>query len=785
MQSNFDHLHQQWPLSPDAALYRALTRLKSVITIMHTGAHPDDEQSGLLACLRFQEGMRTIIACSTRGEGGQNALGSEKGAMLGAIRTKELEQAAKILDSDIRWLGFGQDDPVHDFGFSKNGDDTFDRWGKKLIIERLARAYRVDKPDIVLPTFLDVSGQHGHHRAMTRAAEQAIALAADPGFESDGLAPWKVSKFYLPAWGGDGDYYDDETPPPSLTTSVIAKGKDYSTGSEYDEIGEWARTFHATQGMGVWKERFCASWPLHLVSDAVKKEVTICDNLPSNLAELTCDGELLPVTNQALVKANASIHAALTSYPNRTKILNHLERARCAILDAVAETNPDFIFHHKHRLERKLSEIDRVIFLACGFKYLSNIKCAEISAGAKTELEVSASTETELTDISLEPICSDNLSITQHTSSHNCRWYHTLAASHQAELTSGFTEFFSPEGFNGELGLGFSAQFRGHTVCCISPADKTVRVIPTTLSPVDSDVVLLSEKKGCIPLDPSGEITLCCPQGWHTDNDKLYLPENLAPGLYRLPIQVHESPAFKHCSSFYPHIGSTSIYQPADLKVLILNVRKPQTQIGYIGGGADNISIWLKKMEFHVSALDTDIQETDLSPYSTLVIGAIAFGTRSDLYLATEKMRRFVENGGHLVTFYQRPFDGWKADYTSPRPLTIGSPSLRWRVTDPNAEVRALEPQHRLLNKPNKIISDDWSGWKKERGLYFASEWDSAYEPLLAMADKGESELYGSLLTAKVDKGRHTHISLSLHHQLDHLVLGAFKMLANLVQPSF
>jgi len=116
-------------------LHRALSRLTSTVTMMNTGAHPDDEHNGLLAYLRLGLGMRVIVACSTRGEGGQNALGPERLGALGIMRSREMEEAAYELDADVHWLGHGPDDPIHDFGFSKNGDWTFDRWGEKRIVE--------------------------------------------------------------------------------------------------------------------------------------------------------------------------------------------------------------------------------------------------------------------------------------------------------------------------------------------------------------------------------------------------------------------------------------------------------------------------------------------------------------------------------------------------------------------------------------------------------------------------------------------------------------------------
>src|SRR5262245_25968138 len=142
MLTDRERIEKQKQSSSLARLHRALSRLGSTITMMNTGAHPDDEHNGLLAYLRFGLGLRIVVACSTRGEGGQNALGPERLGALGILRSREMEEAARELDADIHWLGHGPDDPIHDFGFSKDGDQTFARWGEERIVERLVRAYR-------------------------------------------------------------------------------------------------------------------------------------------------------------------------------------------------------------------------------------------------------------------------------------------------------------------------------------------------------------------------------------------------------------------------------------------------------------------------------------------------------------------------------------------------------------------------------------------------------------------------------------------------------------------
>src|SRR6516165_7740267 len=153
-------------------LWRALQPLRSAACWLMTGAHPDDEWSGFLAWLAFGRGVHTIYACATRGEGGQNVLGPERGMALGALRTREMECAAAELALALRWLGrgpeHGMDDPIFDFGFSKSADDTLGRWDKQRLIVRLVRLIRTEQPDAISPTFLDLPGQHGHHCAITR-----------------------------------------------------------------------------------------------------------------------------------------------------------------------------------------------------------------------------------------------------------------------------------------------------------------------------------------------------------------------------------------------------------------------------------------------------------------------------------------------------------------------------------------------------------------------------------------------------------------------------------------
>ena len=135
------------------------------------------------------------------------------------------------------------------------------------------------------------------------------------------------------------------------------------------------------------------------------------------------------------------------------------------------------------------------------------------------------------------------------------------------------------------------------------------------------------------------------------------------------------------------------------------------------------------------------------------------------------------------MTQYNRTDDDWNSKTTPPRPITIGSPSFRWRITDPNAKVIHLKPNHHLLTTPNKIDGADWENWHQERGLYFPMEASPEYEFLLSISDHGKPPLNSALISASIGAGWHHHCSLILHHQLEHQVPGAARLLANLITP--
>nr|WP_272211592.1 PIG-L family deacetylase [Marinicella sp. W31]MDC2877488.1 PIG-L family deacetylase [Marinicella sp. W31] len=557
MLTSRQRIEQEKASSSLVRLHRALSRLKSPLTMMNTGAHPDDEQSDMLAWFRFGLGMRVIIGCSTRGEGGQNVLGPERIGALGVLRTREMEEAARALDADIHWLGHGPDDPVHDFGFSKDGDATFARWGEDRIVERMVRAYRRERPDIVIPTFLDVPGQHGHHRAMTRAAETAIRLAADetayPEHFAEGLKPWRVAKYYLPAWSGGGGTYDDDLPPPPATVTVVSEGRDPATGADYGRIGEWSRYYHASQGMGWWPERPDHAWELHLLIglDGGAHENTILDGLPTTLASL-CSDEATSLVKH-LVTADAAIAAAIDAFPDREAITRSLISASGEIEAAVEAAPAAFVEAHGHRLSRKLIEIDAAILETEALFERAYGEAECLTPGGSTVLAVVLSEDTNRT-VTVNPILSEGVTASPPSEEAGIIRF-TLSAAADAPLTGQYPPLWSSLGGNAPVSITLETEVGGRKVTGHFDLETALPVIPAHSLALSPNAFIVPVQRLGTNLsfaaqteDPNLRINFRTPDGYQIkvngEQCALSLPKKPLPGLVTLTPEIDDQPAY-------------------------------------------------------------------------------------------------------------------------------------------------------------------------------------------------------------------------------------------------
>lgn len=754
----------------------AMAPLRSVVSFMQSGAHPDDEVSAMLAALAFRDGLNLSYACSTRGEGGQNVIGTEAGAALGALRTREMEGACDVLGMRMYWHSTSPDDPITDFGFSKSGDETLRKWGRDRTLARFVEIVRTERPDILCPTFLDVPGQHGHHRAMTEAAHLVMAAAAEPGFQGCDLPVWQVAKLYLPAWSGAGQAYDDDEPPPPATLSVSGDGSDPVSGWSYEAIGQQSRAFHLTQGMGRWVPPGPGrDFPLHLAETHVAgPDDRVTDGLPgtlSDLAKLCGPGDAA----DALQQADSKIANLFRVFPDMNLVGRGAGATWVAVKNAARTCPQDARNVVLHRLKRKLDQLARVVHLASVKDAFGLVGDDWVYAGGTSSVTIESSPDAQV-DLDVPS-----------------GWTHSggmLAIDAKAAPSDPYRAAYDPIRPDAPC-LRVTHQVDGAEIEARVPLEQPPVVMPSPTATLEPPrALLVADRVVNVALRgvsaDAGPPHFDAPAGWRVeavdDGLRVSAPANVAPGRYDLPLSLGGRPAWAVRKIARPHIQPTAFAVPAQLQVQVLDVTVPEVAVGYVGGGNDRVDHWLAAMGADVTALDDSALENGVPRnLDTLVVGIFALRTRSALRTNWARVQDWVRAGGTLVTLYHRPWDDWDAATTGLAALEIGQPSLRWRITDEAAEVVHLIPEHPLLTGPNRIGVGDWSGWVKERGLYFAKSWDAAYQPLLGMADPGEAALHGALLSGDFGAGRHIHTSLILHHQMEHLVPGAFRLMANMI----
>ena len=743
-------------------LWRALQPLRSTATWLMFGAHPDDEWNGFLAWLTLGRGIRTVFACATRGDGGQNALGAARGADLAAFRSREMECAAAEIGFGLRWMTPGGDDPVRDFGFSRSGVDTLARWGERRLVERMARVIREVRPDAVSPTFLDVPGQHGHHRAVTVALPQAMALAADAGWWC-GLAPWRVTNAYLPAFSGGGGTYDDEVPPPPETVSIDLGEHSAVLGASWAQVGEWSRRFHETQGMGRWIPDGPRRMPLHKWSGRADRDVPL-DDAPHDVASLA---SIVGSARAAgsIVASGEAIDAALAAWPNRSSIARELHRAlgalaaACRALEGVPEPGA---VETRRLLARKQLEAGRAAALALGMSPRLIVAPDPPRPGRGVDVVIEGAG-----GVSVMLLVPD----AWRTADDH------IAVPPDSPPLGTLRDGWEPLGGNDILGARLRWTHEGiEGSLTIDP------VVPVCVAPaVDVSITPpLFVRRLADPRPAEFSVVGAePPRSWHAargdgDTWNVLVP----PGRTDLPVVGARLNVVAA-----PHIGRAARVIAATASLLGIDAAiDPRARVGVVAGETDTTLHWLEQLGIDAVVLnDAALGEGDFSGFTTILVGMFGYRQRPTLALMRVTLLRWIEAGGRLVTLYHRPVDAWDPETTPPRRLCIGTPSLRWRVTDPTAPVRVLAPEARLLRVPNPITDEDWAGWVRERALYLASGWDAAYRPLLEIADADETPLQGALLEAKIGRGSHVHVALALHHQWEALVPGAFRLLANLV----
>ena len=210
-----------------------------------------------------------------------------------------------------------------------------------------------------------------------------------------------------------------------------------------------------------------------------------------------------------------------------------------------------------------------------------------------------------------------------------------------------------------------------------------------------------------------------------------------------------------------------------------MELKMAGTKLGYIPGAGDEVFDCLKQVGYSISMLsDEALQNENLAVYDAIITGVRAYNTNVKLQNIHPRLMEYVNQGGNLIVQYNTNNRiGPLLAKIGPYPFTIS----RERVTNENAEVRFLKPEHSILNFPNKLSAKDFDNWIQERGIYFASAWDNHYEAPFSINDPDEKPNEGSLILSKYGKGNFIYTGLVFFRELPAGVQGAYRLLINLI----
>jgi len=818
------------------ALVHKLTNNRRLLIV---GAHPDDENSQLLAVVSRKLGGEAAYLSLTRGEGGQNLIGDELGVGLGLIRTQEL-LAARRLDGARQYFT-----RAYDFGFTKSLDEAFRFWPKASLLEDAVRVIRRFRPQIVFSTFTgtpeDGHGQHQASAVIAREAYRAAGNAAAFPAAAGEPTPWTPKTLVRSNW------FDPEGAGFPIPTGDI----DPLLGKSYLQIAVASRSLHRSQGTGALQRPGPGATGAVWMDGAGKDGKELFAGVDTRLR---------------------SIAAEVADPARRAKLEPLLDRVQSAAEDVRRKLSPATVSDAAGPLAAIVRDLDAARALVTASDSGAPAILEEKRAAAQEALAASAGVVLDAIADSETVAGGDKVPVT--ASVWNAGSAEVRVESLALEAHDGWTApgggaaravapgkleewkieaqsppppaatvpYFLARPMRGALydWSGVPGPVRGEpvapppltAVARVTIAGASVeltrevtfrirdeasgevrhplRVVPPVEVSVEPELIVWPTEPGgsrsvtvTVTSNSSGPvhgtITVGAPPGWPAPasasfslsrkGDRavvdvaLAAPKAASPARFSVDVAAALSGGARVSTAIrmidYEHIRPTPFPREAAVALTALDLKLPTTtSVGYVRGAADRMPEALSGVGLPVRVLSAgELERGDLARFDAIVIGPRAYETEPALARANARLLDYARNGGLLVVQYQQyPFiQGGFAPYK----LEIARPHDR--VTDETARVTVLDPRHPIITTPNPIVESDWQGWVQERGLYFAHAWDAAYTPLLEMADPGEPAQRGALLVATIGKGHYVYTGLAFFRQLPAGVPGAYRLFANLI----
>jgi len=793
------------------ALLHAIQNLSVNASVMYIAAHPDDENTRLIAWLANEKHYRTAYLSLTRGDGGQNLIGSEQGPLLGLIRTNELLEARHI-DGGIQYFT-----RANDFGYSKTPEETLKKWQKDSILSDVVFAIRKFKPDVIICRFPTTGeGGHGHHTASAILAEEAFKAAADPSRFSWQLRfceVWQAKRLFWNTFNFGGT---NTTSPDQLKIDV--GGFNAVLGKSYGEIASASRTCHKSQGFGTAPQRGSQMEYFKQLAGP-----------PTNSDIL--EGVVLNWSRFKQDKLDKQVQKILSQFDplNPEKSLTDLQ-SFYSTLKSISSTEPLFL----HYQQLKIKQCEDLILKCAGFYVEASISDAQLvpqetytvtakfinrGTSAITLNSVEWPGSDTLVNVTLLPqqplVLSHRMKIQEETPYTTPYWLEESyteslyqvkevallnAAERKSVFTIGYTLlvnkttltpseeilFRSTDPVKGEkmrrpiVVPSVSVKILDKCAIFNQGDTRVIKVqLKSNLANVTGKLVAAAPLGFSITL-PTSTVTL------DRKNQEITLPVTVTAqqanlsGELRIRFIVNgKACALAQYNIEYDHIPAQVIQRESICKLVGGDLKGNSVKIAYIVGAGDEVAEGLIMSGYDVTILSgTQLEREELARYKAIITGVRAYNVNEKLQSLNEKLLEYVNNGGNLIVQYNTnsrigPLNARMGPY----PFKVS----RDRVTDELAPVIFKHPLHAALTYPNILSGSDFENWIQERGIYYASEIDERYATPLEMNDPGEATHKGSLIIAAYGKGHFVYTGLAFFRQIPNGHLGAMRLMSNLI----
>lgn len=804
---------QESKRNKSAEILHELKNFSQFASVLYVAAHPDDENTELLAYLSHGRDYRTAYLSLTRGDGGQNILGPELGEKLGVARTQEL-LAARRIDGAQQYFS-----RAVDFGFSKDYAETLQIWNKEEVLSDIVRVMRTFRPDVVITRFSpSPGGTHGHHTASAVLAIEAFKLAGDPkAFPEQHLPPWQPKRIF---WNSSRFQQDKITSAPVL--KINAGGIDPVNGESFVDVAANSRSEHKTQGLAGWRPsggidrtegfQLLAGEPATTdIMDGVNTSwnripggAEIGDEAQQVIAQF--DPKNVVASVPALLKLRAKLdgfHAEDPIVKDKRALLDHILQ-ECLGLEVVTTIprsdvvpGEELKLHHTAVLNADLPHDISVTWDAVQYPNGDKKTMKSITMHPQKPVEWDSIATLPVTTPLTQPwwLRSEGTAGMYTT---NEPGLIGTAENAPAFLLQDIFEVGGQKLIVQDEPVQTTTDKDGHTryrrMDVVPPVSmrfttETLIFEPGTTRTAEVEITAFRGNS-------AGVLHLEAPVDWKIAPAKQSF--NLAKVGQTEKFQFHitapsapsDSTKVLACADVhgltyrnqrqeinYEHIPPQLLQPLATAKCVSFDLQIRGKRIGYLPGAGDSLAENMQQMGYTVVTLgDSNLTEETLSGFDAVVIGVRAFNVRENISAALPALFKYVEDGGTIIAQYNRP-DKLKATKLAPYELHISSD----RVTDQNAKVTFLAPDHPVLNTPNKITSADFDNWVQERGLYFPNQWDEHFTPIISCSDPGEPPRKGGLLVANYGKGYYVYTGLVFFRELPAGVPGAYRLFANML----